>query len=145
MRHLIMSLVLFSIVLNFAVAIMIDTVPAFEGMDAEMGLTAKDYTNTSYSDNEVLDQFEEPVNGYPTAEDSTNLNSDTLMDRIGLGALSSLGTLINKYMFGFVEVLKALFGAYISPIVFNGIKFIIGILYALTLIELFTGKNILGE
>jgi hypothetical protein len=124
---------------------MIDAVPAFEGMDSRLGLSEEDYENMSYSDNTVLDQFGEPVNGYPTAEDSTNINSDTLMDRVGLGMLSSLGNLINKYMFGFIEILQAIFGAFVSPLIFTSLKYLLGILYALTMIELFTGKNILGD
>jgi hypothetical protein len=145
MRGLILTLVFFSIILNLSVAIMIDAVPAFNGMDTRLGMNNDATYNISYSENEVLDTFGNPVNGYPTAEDSTNINSDTLMDRVSLGMLSNLSNLLNKYMFGFVNILQALFGGTVPLFVFISLKYIIGIVYSLFLIELFTGKNILGD
>jgi len=145
MRNIVIGLVFFSLLLNLSVGIMMTAVPAFEGMDNRLGLGDNDKLNQSYSDNEVLDEFGNPVNGYPTAEDSTNINSDTLMDRVGLGALSNLGNVLNKYMFGFVEVLHAIFGSYVPALIFTGMKYVIGIMYAILMIELFTGKRILGD
>lgn len=140
MKKLITSIVMFSLILNFAVAIMIDTVPAFVGMDKKLGLSEDD--TFEYVDNDILDEFGNPVNGYPAMQDSTNVDTNTLMDRIGLGSMTNLLNFFNKYMFGFVEVLRAVFGNYVSGYVFGVLKTLISLAYAFAAIELFTGKRL---
>lgn len=140
MKKLLLSLVMFSILLNFSVALMINVIPAFQGMDEKLGLNSNDIVE--YMDEGVLDEFGNPVNGLPAAEDSSNLNANTLMDRIGIGAILNLKNFLNKYMFGFIEVLRAVFGAYVSPAIFTGLKSIIGIVYFIASIELLTGKRV---
>lgn len=139
MKGLVLSIALFSILINFAVAIMIDVVPAFDGMDERVGLSDVDGIE---DDDTILDEFGEPVNAYQTASDTLSLDRNTLFDRVGLGSISNLLSFLNKYVFGFVEILRALFGTLVAPIVFTGIKTLIGIIYALAAIELFTGKEL---
>ncbi len=139
MRALVMSLAIFSIMLNFSVAIMIDSVPGFEGMDERIGLDNKE--TEEYKDDKIYDQYGNPVESYP-AEDTQNVNSDTLMDRVGLGAITNVMNVIDKYMFGFINVLRSLFGTMVAPVVFSALKFLLSIAYGIALLELFTGKDI---
>jgi hypothetical protein len=139
MKGLVLSIALFSILINFSVAIMIDVIPAFAGMDERVGLSDVDGIE---EDDTILDEFGEPVNAYQTATDTLSLDRNTLFDRVGLGAVTNLLNFLNKYVFGFVEILRALFGGIVSPILFTGLKTIIGLIYALAAIELFTGKEL---
>ena len=139
MKGLILSIAIFSILINFSVAIMMDVVPAFAGMDERIGLSDVDSIET---DDSILDEFGNPVYAYQTAEDTLTLDRNTLIDRVGLGVVSNLLNFLNRYVFGFIEILKALFGGIVSPIVFNGMKILIGLLYSLAAIELFTGKEL---
>jgi len=140
MKGLIFTIALFSILINFSVAIMIDLVPAFNGMDVKIGLE----NSAGYiDDNTISDEFGNPVQAYQTAEDSSTANRNTLLDRVGLGLISNLLNFLNKYLFGFIEILRAIFGTHVSPIVFSMFKSIIILLYAIAAIELFTGKRMI--
>ena len=139
MKNLLLTLVLFSLILNFSVAIMIDVIPSFSDMDKKIGLDSAQILEIS--DTELLDQFGNPLNGYPAMEDANNVNTNTLMDRVGLGALSSILNFFNKYIFGFVQVLQAMFGAHVNAAIFTVLKSVIGLVYAIAAVELFTGAR----
>lgn len=145
MNNLIMKLVFFSILINFSVGIMISAVPAFEGMDSRLGLDEDEVVNQSYGDSEILDQFGNPIESNPTGEDMSTINSDTLMDRTVLGGITNVIGVIDKYMFGFVIILKNMFGASVPDLVFKLIKIVLGMLYSITIFELISGRRILGD
>ncbi|MFW6377301.1 MAG: hypothetical protein ACOCZ5_01520 [bacterium] len=145
MNNLVMKMVFFSIMLNFAVGIMITAVPAFEGMDTRLGLNEEDINNQTYGTSEILDQFGNPINANPTGEDMSTLSSDTLMDRTILGGVTNIIEVIEAYMFGFVIILQNLFGAWVPALVFNLLKIILGMLYSITIFELISGRRLLGD
>lgn len=141
MRGLVIGIVIFSILINFATGIMMDAVPAFRGMDARIGIVDEEIRE-EYTYENIEDEFGNPVQGYPTVQDSTSINQNTLMDRVGLGALSKLFDVINKYMFGFIDVLRALFSS-VPAYVFSVLKYMLTLMYSFVAIELFTGKRLL--
>jgi len=142
MRNLVIGLVIFSILINFSTGIMMDAVPAFQGMDARIGISDNEIRE-DYTYERIEDEFGNPVQGYPTVQDSTSINQNTLMDRVGLGAISKLTGIINKYMFGFIDVLKALFGTGVPAYVFVAMKYMLTLIYSFVAIELFTGKRLM--
>jgi len=145
MRNLVLSLIFFSIMINLATGIMMTAIPAFDGMDVKIGLGDENVTEINYVDNSYLDAFGNEINSNPTGEDMTNVNSDTLMDRTVLGGIMNIINVLDKYLFGFVNVLAKIFGAWIPELVFNGLKFILGLLYSITIFEMVSGRKILGE
>ena len=145
MRNLVMNLVMFSILINLAVGIMIAAIPAFDGMDARLGLDNDNLQNESYMQSEVYDQFNNVVDANPTGQDIDSLSADTLVDRTALGMLTNIWDTINRYMFGFIDVLHAIFGSWVPVIFFSGIKGILGILYGIAMYEIISGRQILGD
>jgi len=145
MRNLILSLIFFSIMINLSTGIMMTAVPAFEGMDSRFGLGGDNVTEVNYVNNSYLDAFGNTINSNPTGEDTSNVNSNTLMDRTILGGILNIIGVLDKYLFGFVNILNAIFGSWVNEIVFSAIKYILGILYAITIFEMVSGRNILGD
>lgn len=145
MNSVIMKLVFFSILINFAVSIMITAVPAFDGLDTKLGMDADETASQTYSDTEILDEFGNPINANPTGEDSAQVNSNTLMDRTILGGINNIKNVIDKYMFGFVNLLNHMFSPHVPQMVFGLFKIIIGMLYSITIFELISGRRILGD
>jgi hypothetical protein len=145
MRNLVMNLVMFSILINLAVGIMIAAIPAFDGMDARVGLDNDNLQNASYMQTNVYDQFNNVVDANPTGQDLNSLSANTLVDRTALGMLTNLWETINKFMFGFIDVLYSIFGGFVPEIIFSGIKGILGILYGIAMYEIISGRQILGD
>lgn len=138
MKEKLLAIVAFSLFLNFAVAIMIYAVPGFEGMDARLGLSQNDIV--SNTNEQLFDSVGEPLSGVPSGEDSANLDSNTLADRIGLGSISGFLNLLNNLAYGFINVLQGMFGSYVHPYIFVVFKTIITFIYLIAAVEFFTGK-----
>lgn len=139
MKNLLLQLVLYSILLNLSIGLMINVIPAFNDMDAKLGIDASTVIETM--DDGLLDEFGDPLNGYPAMEDADNVNTNTLTDRVGLGAIMSIYGFFNRYMFGFVSVIQTLFGPHVNAAIFTVLKSIIFLVYVIAGIELFTGKG----
>src|SRR6056297_2140083 len=145
MRNLVLGIIFFSIMINLATGIMMTAIPGFEGMDARIGLGDDNVTTIDYVNNSYMDAFSNPINSNPTGEDAANVNSDTLMDRTVLGGILNIKAVFDKFIFGFVNVLKSIFGAWVPELVFNGMKMILGLLYFIIIFELISGRKILGD
>jgi len=134
-----MNIVMISIFLNLAVGIMITKLPAFSGMDDKIGVG--DGTPDVNIDNEVQDTFGESINADPNMEDPNTVNSNTIIDKATLGGLEQIKNFINKFMFGFVQILQTIFSS-VPKIVFSAMRTIISILYAFAIFELISGRRL---
>jgi len=128
---------LFSIVLNFATGLMFNILPLAGSVPV---LSDENYSA------DFIASYRGDVD-IPTNTPSGFLNS--LFDFVSFGWFSKLGTLADQYMFGFVNFLEGIFGAWIAPssanIIFNGIKAVLSVSYAILAIWLFTGRKITGQ
>lgn len=141
MKHILFSIVFFSIFVNLAVGIMMSAIPAFADMDSKLGLDGDDVSTKI--DNEVEDSFGDPINVEPSMEDPQDVNTNTLLDKSVIGGIGQIKNFLNKYMFGFVTLLQSLFTNTVATnTMFAAIKSIITILYVITGIQLITGRSV---
>jgi len=139
------KLMLFSIVLNFATGIMINAIVDSDG-EPVFGTTQrfKLSYNESYSTNFVsgLNATIDP--GYGIQEQGDWF--DRILDKIGLGIVRKILNTVDSYMWGFINVLKNMFGGYleqgVSDVLFFAMKAMITVGYILGAIWLWTGKSI---
>lgn len=141
---IVFKLMMFSIVLNFAVGIMLTALPVFDNPVYKSGV--------DYQDN-YASEFNASMSGAinPTG-DLEDLGDafDRLLDKIGLGAIKKLLTTIDKYMFGFVQILENIFAGGLGPdlsfMIFSVVlRPLITIGYILGAWWLWTGKDLGGR
>jgi len=139
--NIVIKLMIFSIVLNFATGVMMAAIPAFDVSNTGGLIYENDYAGEFVSG---MNQTIQPVSDLENKGDQT----DRLLDLLNLGFINKLLRTIDKYMFGFVNVLQGVIGPALEPtlraIVFTGLKSIITIGYLLGAFYLFTGRDIRG-
>ena len=129
------KLMLFSFVLNLAVGIMTQAIPVVANNPS---LNPLSYDEAS------ADAFKTQANKTVSAggflEDASS-KFDRLLDSIGLGTIQKFLRLVNTFMFGFIQVIEAVFG--IDNLWFSGfLRIMIIVGYAFGAIWLWTGKDI---
>jgi len=138
--NMIFKLMAFSIVLNFAVGIMFQAVPAF----AEQGQTGGLIYDENYADG-FTSNMEKEVNPSGVLEDSGNAVY-RLLDSINLGFIARFISSVDDYMFGLINMLEGIFAGAMAPslssVVFGGLKTIITIGYIIGGFYLWTGRKL---
>jgi len=155
------KLIFFSIMVNLAIGLLMTLVPTFNGYNNYAEQYGNSYLggltyNDSYMDNfhNVSQKTLDPTFGVQTSSSIF----DRILDKIGLGFVSTFLRIIDKYMFGIVNIMKMftsgmfadapgmsdfLFGGGIVPLgLFKGIM-TIG--YVLGAIWLLTGKKVITD
>ena len=131
----VLKLMMFSILLNLSVGLMITALPIFEENPEYRG-------GLGYDEAGLID-FSNSLNGTinPTGdlEDSSNA-FDRLLDKLNIGIISKILRVIDKYMFGFINILQGVLNLDTSIVYF--FKAMISIGYVMAAIWLWTGKNI---
>jgi len=137
---------IFSIMLNFAVGIMstavvdIEDNPVFNNSASRMGL----YYDEDYS-NEFNSELNQSLNPNAELEDAGD-QIYRVLDMIGLGFIKRILNTIDKYMFGFVNLLEMLIGGMMGEasrtLIFGIMKSIITIGYIIGAWMLWTGKSL---
>lgn len=143
--NLIFKLMLFSIVLNFATGVMLVAVVDKDGNSVfNLNTTGGLVYNESYSDGFTVGLNSTIDPGYGIEEQGNWF--DRVLDKLGLGIVRRLLDTIDKYMFGFVQVLDGVFGGALdsatSTIVFGGFRIMITVGYIIGAIWLWTGKSL---
>lgn len=136
----IFKVILFSIMLNFSVGIMMTAIPAFNEYS---GNTA----GLSYDSNYGTDfqsQMNKSINPTDQLDDASDL-FDRILDKLQLGIVKQFLELVDRYMFGFVQMLHTMIGSYLDPavrtLIFGIMRVLITIGYVLGAIWLWTGKD----
>lgn len=136
------KLAFFNLAMNFAIGLLLLTVPIFSETQSTMGLT--------YDENYGSD-FEEgmsgAVNPSATVEDTSDA-LDRILDFINLGMISKFLNLVDTLMFGFWNQIEHILGGLMSSAarlyIFGTLKFFITIGYIMGAFYLWTGKNVTG-
>lgn len=141
--NMIFKVLMYGIMLNFAVGIMTMALPGFdEGHPDRVG-------GLIYNQNDA-DLFVSTMNKSVTPggelEDKGN-EIYRVLDMINLGFIFTIIEVVDTFMFGFVKLLQTVFGSYISPpelstFIFSLLRGFVLIGYALGGWWLFTGKNL---
>jgi hypothetical protein len=135
------KLMIYSMMLNFAVGIMITAIPAFELDPSTRG--GLNY-NESFA-TEFTTSMERNITPESTLEDAGNAIY-RILDMLNIGFIARFINIVDAYMFGFVNVISAVFGGYMSEalrsMIFGSIKLIITIGYVLGAFRLWTGKDL---
>jgi hypothetical protein len=158
------KLIFFSVMVNFAVGLLITLVPTFNGYDAYQQQYGKySYlSGLSYNETVAQDFYNETNNPLdPTfGVQSSSTIFDRVLDKIGLGFIGQFKRLVDKYMFGIVNLLEGFTSRFfvdanaikLQEFLFGGnlvhfglFRGIITVGYVLGVIYLFTGKKILSE
>lgn len=134
MKGWLWSMIIFSIILNLGVGVMSLAIPAFD-LDPSTGdptlargmLYHANYANSLTDElNETID----PIGG--TAEDEDTVFRGVL-DFLRVGLIGNMMDAMDRYLFGFVLILRILFGGYMSvalgDMVFGGLKSLLFIGY----------------
>lgn len=153
MNKAIYHAILFALVVNVVTGIItigitdVSNTPIFGSTDTAL-LPQYDANGTLY--------FQEKTSGLinpaGVTEDKGNLVF-RLLDLIGLGFINQLISLVNHYMFGFIDILQNLFGPWLNPTLFaflfgtaavpiGALKSLLTIAYVLAGIELWSNKSI---
>jgi len=132
----VMKLLLFSLILNFAVGIMSNIIPVFDEYNALGGY------NSDYDDDLII-STNTSINPSGTIATDASDQFDQTLDNTALGMFGQLTAIINTYMFGFVVFLEKLFN--IPTAIGVIMRSIISSAYVLFTVWLFTGKNVVGE
>ena len=139
------KLMLFSIMINFATGIMMTVVvdangnPVFDPAN-RMGL--------DYAENYTF-QFTSEMNNtiQPTGdlEDKGNMMY-RILDKLNLGFISKFLQLVDRYMFGFVQILDNIFGGILGEtlrsMIFGMIRILITVGYVMGALALWTGREV---
>jgi len=143
--NIVFKLMLFSIMLNFSVGIMstaivdIDGNPIFSDPSRRMGL---DYDSEYTSD--FVGELNESINPTSELEDTGNAIYRVL-DMIGIGFIKKILNTIDKYMFGFINIIQTLIGGKLDStsrvLIFGIMKAILTIGYIIGAWTLWTGKE----
>ena len=135
----IFKLMIFSIMLNFAVGIMLVAIPAFN-----IGDTGGLSYDATYSDS-FVNHMNDTIKPSGVVEDAGDAIYRVL-DMIGLGFIHKIISAVDKYMFGFVNMLQAMFGGVMSEtlrsMLFGAMKTMITIGYILGAWVLWTGRSL---
>lgn len=133
------KLMIFSIMLNFAVGIMLAVIPAFD-----IGNTGGLTYDSSFS-NDFTGGMNQTIQPAGLLEDRGDAIYRVL-DMIGLGFIHKIITAVDKYMFGFVLMLEGMFsgpmGAELSGFIFGILRVMITIGYILGAWVLWTGRSL---
>jgi len=143
--NMIFKIMVFSILLNFAVGIMLNTIVDKDGNDVfSLGTSG----GLNYDDAYGADfqgELNSTVSPSGVLEDKGNAIY-RILDTLNLGFIAKLILAAEKYMFGFVNMLYSIFapklGEESASFIFGVMKAIIGIGYALGAWYLWTGKSI---
>ena len=145
--------ILFALLINIVTGIAtigmtdINNNPLFTGVDTAL-LGQYNANNTVY----FQEQTNKLINPAGVTEDKGNLVF-RLLDLIGLGFINQLISIVNHYMYGFIDILQNLFGSWLNPTLFaflfgtaalplGAFKIFLTIGYVLAGIELWTNKSI---
>lgn len=131
----VLRLIFFSILLNLATGLMLDAIPAFKESTSRTG-------GVNYDSNNFV-SFTNTMNGTinPTGdlEDSTSF-FDRLLDKLELGVIKKILTVMDQYMFGFINTAELVL--HLSTFWVATIKLLITFGYIMGAISLWTEKDI---
>ena len=150
MSNIIFRLIIFSLIFNVATGIIMEAIPAFVAAEndnvvsGEGGLT---YTKNGTS--VFIDTMSDQVNPSGNMENKADA-IDRLLDTIGIGYIKKFLSVVEHYLYGFVNLLNNMLGGYL-PAGVHSILFDkpFGLLYIITTIgyilggySLWTGRGI---
>jgi len=128
----------FSILLNFAVGLMLIALPVFD-VSSTGGLQ---YDATYEED--FNDEMSSAIRPSGELEDQGD-SIYRVLDTLNLGFIAKFLKMVDTYMFGFLNMLYAVFGPALGDIgipVFSILKTILVVLYVFAALQLWTGKDL---
>ena len=116
--NMIFKLMIFSIVLNFAVGIMTVAIPEF----ADNGYTGGLVYDEDYA--QGFTTMEDTINAEGVLEDKGNAIY-RLLDSINLGFIARFISTVDDFMFGLVNMLESIFAGAMEPALRNTLFFVL--------------------
>lgn len=147
--NIIFKVMFFSIMLNFSVGVMMAVVPTFHNIVYSSGLENIPGASTFTAANNGTINYANTINPQTTT-------IYRVLDFLNLGFLNNFIQSIRSYLFGFVDVLKAIFGPLmvtvdqntgvidttLQDVVFGGLNGIILAAYTFGAWQIWTGKGL---
>jgi len=147
LKNTIITVLIFSIILNLATGA-IAKLPAFEGYDMG-GLTYSEDYNKGWQEATEGANKTIPLAGDEVA---TTGAFNSVQDFLTLKSYVRFFAVIDNYMFGFVNILSAIFrgpldsaGTGLGTWLFNGLKSLLSLGYIFLMFYLYTGRDIEGK
>ena len=144
--NLAIKLMMFSIMLNLATGIMITALPT---QFADAGSSGLEYDSEYAAD--LTNEMNESINPQDEMDDTSDL-FDRLLDKLTIGVWSKFLGAINKYLYGFVQVLNVVIGQRLDEGIrmflfgdhdtLGAVKWALNIAYIITAITLWTGRDL---
>ena len=142
---LVFKLMAFSIMLNFAVGLMLVAIVDADGNPVfNEGDTFGLEYDSSYTEN-----FESGMNSTVTPEGGLEDSGDAIyrvLDMMNVGFIGRFIKTVDKYMFGFVKMMQSMIGGYLTPalnlMIFGALRTLIGFGYVMGAWYLWTGKDV---
>lgn len=145
----IFKLILFSIVLNAATGIMLNTIVDADGNKVFDG-SDPSRTGSLHYDENYTGGFDDKMGGViqPAGDLEDKGNAIyRLLDKLNIGFISKFFNAINEYLFGFIQVLQNIFNPWLgieaSRVIFGIFKGVISFAYLLAAFLLWTDKDIM--
>ena len=143
--NFIFKLMAYSIILNFAVGIMLNAIVDVDGNSIfNEGQTG----GLSYNPTE-MEKFESGMNSTVTPQGGLQNSGDAIyrvLDMMNIGFLGRIINTVDKYMFGFVQMLEGMFGGFLTTgvrnLVFLSLRTLITFGYIMGAWMMWTGKEI---
>jgi len=142
--NLAIKIMIFSMMLNFAVGAMTEAIPAFQKDPTRMG-SMMNYS-INYTDSFIggMDTKVEPGGDMEDKADWF----DRVLDVMHLGWINKIRPLISTYLYGFINMLQNIFARGmdgttpgLSGMLFGAMKLCLMVAYIFTIFWLFTGKK----
>jgi len=146
--NVVFKLVIFSIVLNLAVGVMMTAIPELANNPSLLGGQIYD----SGDADDFVSNMNQSVNPTGLLEDQSDA-FDRVLDMINVGFFKRFLEMVNKYIYGFITILKRTFGRLLTPALSKLLfgpgeapvgmfHIIINIGYILAAFKLWTGKDL---
>jgi len=142
---LVFKLMAFSIMLNFAVGLMLVAIVDADGNPVfnEGNTFGMEY------DGAYIEDFESGMNSTVTPEGGLEDSGDAIyrvLDMMNVGFIGRFIKTVDKYMFGFVKMMQSMIGGYLAPalnlMIFGALRTLIGFGYVMGAWYLWTGKDV---
>jgi ABC-type uncharacterized transport system fused permease/ATPase subunit len=143
---LIFKILYFTIALNFATGFIMQLVPEFNyhaNIDTHSEMMGLSY-NETYSD-DFTTGMNDTINPQQTITDASS-GFFQLLNKIGLGFIANIITVVDQYMYGFVNLIYSLFAGYLpsglATMIHVALYGMMTFAYIMAAFSLWTGKEV---
>ena len=137
----IFKLIIISLLINIATGAVI---AAFPALQVDSSLTGG-LTYVVNKESGFVNNMERPINPTSPAEDAADASTN-LLDLNIIGFIMNFGSTVSQYLYGFVNLLRNIFGQYLeeglADMIFGGLTAVFNLIYIYGIFSLITGKRV---